>query len=116
MSNYGARGAKLNIDLKSVVPCLEWTFESAKNSAKNRKFGSHIYVKTPYDFNWQAQLKRCQAAGKESRIFYVDEVSFYHAILKVKFLSKKSILTKNIFTSFYPNIFDIFSGEIKVQS
>ena len=34
VSNYGARGAKLNIDLKSVIP---WTFASAKNSAKNRK-------------------------------------------------------------------------------
>ena len=31
VSNYGA---KLNIDLKSVIP---WTFASAKNSAKNRK-------------------------------------------------------------------------------
>ena len=143
---------------------MEWTFASAKNSAKNRKLiifdtdhtngllsltslgkefsltqtlaiwramimvysinrlafitprtmvviWSHIYVKTPYDSKWQTQLKRCQAAGKESTIVTTTSHYSKSQIFVQKFNFDKTPTFSRVF---HPKNRQ-FSREIKVE-
>ena len=71
-----------------------------------QSFGSHIYVKTPYDFKWQTQLKRYQAAGKESTIITLFEMS--------NFVQKFNFDKKHFHEFFIKIFFWKFFREIKV--